>query len=556
MNTQKIPTYEALALQLKHLKVDCVFGLMSDETAQFLASVDAVGIRFLRARHENNAMSMADGYATSSGKLGVVVLGRGPATANGLHGIMYVRKAGSRVLLMLGSPSIAPANPNAFGPDYKAMDQITVLRGVGVKHMTLDDPEIAPALLTRAASDAHQGLVALLLPINVLGASTPSSSLIDAPLPSSAPFCPQPRPTALRAAAAALQLSRKPLIVAGAGAHYSGARDAIVHLADHLGAALATSMKAKDLFKGHPFNCGVIGSFSNSAGRRLTDTADCVLTFGAGLNQRTTSHGTSLPAAATFIQVDASRNAIGQWLHCDVGIVSDARVAAEQLVALIPAPAEHAMRSVANRGVLADYRPEQEFEARHTPRTIDPRTAAIELDRMLPQDRNVVYDGGNFLLVAPYISVPGPAHVKQTSDFSSIGMGFGAALGFAIGDPGRTTVLIIGDGGFMMTLSELETTAREGIPLVIVVLNDCAYGAELHHLKLRDGPVATTIFPDIDFAPVAETFGLQAVTVRTLNELRALAPLLAAPDGPLLIDCKISSSVAAAFLEEIAPKKK
>jgi thiamine pyrophosphate-dependent acetolactate synthase large subunit-like protein len=168
----------------------------------------------------------------------------------------------------------------------------------------------------------------------------------------------------------------------------------------------------------------------------------------------------------------------------------------------------------------------------------------------------VVYDGGNFLLVAPYISVPGPAHVKQTSDFSSIGMGFGAALGFAIGDPGRTTVLIIGDGGFMMTLSELETTAREGIPLVIVVLNDCAYGAELHHLKLRDGPVATTIFPDIDFAPVAETFGLQAVTVRTLNELRALSPLLAAPDGPLLIDCKISSSVAAAFLEEIAPKKK
>ncbi len=129
-------------------------------------------------------------------------------------------------------------------------------------------------------------------------------------------------------------------------------------------------------------------------------------------------------------------------------------------------------------------------------------------------------------------------------------MGFGTALGFAAGTPERTTVLFVGDGGFLMTMSELETAAREGIPLVIVVMNDGAYGAELHYLKMRNMPVATAVFADVDFAPVAQAFGFQAHTVRTLDELRQLAPLLQRPEGPILLDCKINASVAAAFLGE------
>jgi thiamine pyrophosphate-dependent acetolactate synthase large subunit-like protein len=205
------------------------------------------------------------------------------------------------------------------------------------------------------------------------------------------------------------------------------------------------------------------------------------------------------------------------------------------------------------RQVLANYRPDLDFEAQHTPRTLDPRSVGVELDRLLPRDRNVVYDAGNFLQCATYVSVPGPAHFKQASDFSSIGMGFGTAMGFAHGDPLRPTVLFIGDGAFLMTLSELETVAREGIPLVVIVMNDCAYGAELHYLKLRDMPISTTQFPDVDYAPVAEAFGFQAATVRTVDELRALAPLLAKPEGPILIDCKINGAVAAGFLTETSP---
>ena len=156
----------------------------------------------------------------------------------------------------------------------------------------------------------------------------------------------------------------------------------------------------------------------------------------------------------------------------------------------------------------------------------------------------------------PYLTVPDPGHFKMSSDFASIGLGFGTALGFAKGRREVPTVLIIGDGGFLMTMGELETVVREDLPLVIVLMNDCAYGAELHFLRMRELPVAQSVFPDVDFAPVAEAFGFQAATIRTLDQLRALAPMLAKPEGPVFLDCKINAAIAAPFMGELVEYEK
>ena len=143
------------------------------------------------------------------------------------------------------------------------------------------------------------------------------------------------------------------------------------------------------------------------------------------------------------------------------------------------------------------------------------------------------------------MSLLGPDHLKNSHDFASIGMGFGTALGFAVGTPERTTALFLGDGSFLMTMSEFETAVREDIPLVIVLMNDCAYGAELHYLKMRNMPVAESVFLAIDFAPIAAAFGFQVATVRTMDEPRALAPMLRKPEGPIFLDCKINAAVVA-----------
>lgn len=552
----RIPVYEALAHDLRALATP-VFGLMSDDTMLLAATLDAMGVPFHAARHENNAIAMADGWASATGELGLALIGRGPATANGMHGAVSASRTGAQVLMIFGDAPIGTPEVNELGPDGKALNAEAMLVAAGIRTFVARSPASARDALAQAIAQARRGeAVALLLPVDVQQAEIEG----DASAPAVAPGHASPQtglasPGSIEAAAAVLQRSRKPLFVCGIGAHRAGAREAIEQLADRLGAVLATSLKGKDLFRGHPFDVGIVGSFSHSAGRRLMDEADCVVVFGASFNQRTTSAGTALPQDAPVIHVDRDRSHIGRWGRADVAVVGDARTVARQLLEALPerSPADKPFHSEANRKLLAEFDLASEFRAEHTARTVDPRALALELDRLLPPDRNLVYDSGNFVQVLPYLSGQGPDRLKTPWDFFSVGMAFGTALGFAKARPDSTTVLMIGDGGFLMTLSELETTVREDIPLVIVVMNDCAYGAEMHYLRLENMPVAQALFPDVDYAPVAEAFGFRTATIRTLDDLRAAAPLLNSRDeGPVLLDCKINAAICGPFIAEAA----
>ena len=546
------PVYQALAEDIHALGIHTVFGLMSDDTAVFCVALDGLGIKFHGARHENSAVAMAEGYAYATGELGVAIIGRGPATANGLHAAVAASRMGSKLLVIYGDAAIPGGAVNTMGPDYKGLDAQAVLTSAGLRVFTAASADTARATLTDALAAANQGgLAALLLPVNVQMAST------DATTPVAAPKSRAAKPAAARAqsidaAVALLNKSSRPVIVAGMGAHKAGAKQALEQLAEKTGALLMTSARGKDMFHGHQYNCGILGSFSHSMGRRMMDQADCVLVFGAGLNFFTMSFGHSVPDVP-IIQVDSDRSHIGRWTTADVSVVGDAKVVAEQIIAALPAqPGSnkpfHALESLAT---LAAYDIAKDFQPANTPRTVDMRALGVELNKLLPARRNIVYDAGNFLGILPYLTVPTPGHLKMTSEFASIGLGFGTAMGVARGskDP---TVLVIGDGGFLMTMGELETIVREDIPLVIVVMNDCAYGAELHFLAMRNLPVEKSVFPDVDFAPVAAAFGFEAHTIRTLDELRALAPVLARPDGPIFLDCKLNADVAAPFMSEFA----
>ena len=557
--TRTVPVYQALAEDIKAMGIDTVFGLMSDDTAAFAVTLDAMGIGLIGARHENVAIGMADGYAAATGRLGVVCVGRGPALANGLQAASFAARTGNPVLIIYGEAALPTGPANALGPDYKALDGAGVLKAAGVRVFAPTGASTARAALADAAALARTGqAVALLLPVDVqhaeiaVGAGEPALEPLDAgPVPAR-PAQPA-RAHAIAAAASLLDGAKRPLILAGHGAWKSGAREALVRLAERTGAMLSTTARGKDMFRGHPLNLGIIGSFSHSAARRMAAEADCVLAVGAGLNILTMSFGESLPDAP-LIQIDASRASIGRWTTADVAVVGDAKLAAEQLLEATAdkAAADKPQHSAASMGALEGFSIADDFQPANTARTIDPRSLAAMLDRMLPEARNVVYDAGNFLGALPYLSVPDPGHFKMTNDFASIGLGFGAALGFARARPDVPTVFVVGDGGFLMTMGELETVVREDLPLVIVLMNDCAYGAELHHLRLRQLPVAKSVFPDVDFAPVAEAFGYDAHTVRTPEDLSALGSLLAAPDGPVFLDCKINADVAAPFMSEVA----
>ena len=551
-----IPVYQMLAEDIKELGVDSVFGLMSDDICQLVATLDAIGVRFIGARHETNAIMMATGYAAASGKLGVALIGRGAAMANGIHGSMSSSRTSLPVLIVSGYEPLARGAANLLGPDLKSFPAATVLRACGVTTFVPSSPEGARQTLADAVAEASLGkTAALLLPTDIQVAYT---DLAEGPSPvrllaKTAPV--MARQSSIDSAASLLRGSKRLLIVAGIGAYRSGARTAIEALAEKTGALLINALKAKDMFRGNPYDLGILGSSSHSLARRFVEQADCVLVIGAALNSLTMSSGIALPPVP-LIHVDAVRTNIGRWWHADLAVVGDAKLVAWQLAAALPAraAADKPLHTEDTLKQLAAFEHTQDFQSAHTERTMDSRLLALELNKLLPENRHVVFDGGNFMANWAYLSVRDPGHFTHTQDFGSVGLGIGTAIGVARARPERSVVLFIGDGGLLMSMGEIETIIREDLPMVVVVMNDAAYGAEVHILKGQNLPPAKAQFFDVDFAPMMAPLGFDTYTLRSIAELRKIAPLLAKPEGPIFLDCKINVDVIAPFITEFTHK--
>ena len=170
------------------------------------------------------------------------------------------------------------------------------------------------------------------------------------------------------------------------------------------------------------------------------------------------------------------------------------------------------------------------FEDDSDGRRIDPRALSIALDDLLPAERTVAVDSGNFMgYPSMYLSVPDEAGFCFTQAFQSIGLGLASAIGAAVARPDRLAVAALGDGGALMGVSELETVVRLGIPMVVVVYDDEAYGAEVHHFGPDGDPLDTVRFPPADIAAIGRGFGFEGVTVRTAGISARSASWLAGP---------------------------
>jgi thiamine pyrophosphate-dependent acetolactate synthase large subunit-like protein len=183
---------------------------------------------------------------------------------------------------------------------------------------------------------------------------------------------------------------------------------------------------------------------------------------------------------------------------------------------------------------------------------IDPRSLTIALDDLLPAERVVAVDSGNFMgYPSMFLDVPDEFGFCFTQAFQSIGLGLATAIGAALARPDRLPVAALGDGGALMGASELETVGRLGLPMVVVVYDDAAYGAEVHHFGPRGLPLETVRFPETDFASIARGYGFEALTVRGVEDLAPVADWLAGPRvAPLLVDAKVVADEPSWWLEE------
>jgi thiamine pyrophosphate-dependent acetolactate synthase large subunit-like protein len=254
------------------------------------------------------------------------------------------------------------------------------------------------------------------------------------------------------------------------------------------------------------------------------------------------------------VQVDLDEEAIGALHRVDVGVVGDAAQAAWAIVGELDqrdVRREGFRSKVPAREIATRRWRDEPYEDRGTAEYIDPRTLTIALDDLLPMERTVATDSGHFLgYPSMYLAVPDQQGFVFPQAFQSVGLGLASGVGAAVARPDRLCVAAIGDGGALMALGELETAARYRLPMVVVIYNDAAYGAEVHHFGPLGHPVHLTRFPDTDFAALARAAGAEGITVRGSGDLPPLKGWLERRDGPLVIDAKVNPDVRAEWLEE------
>lgn len=587
---------ELVGHALARLGAGHCFGVVGSGNFAVTNALRGAGVPFTAARHEGGAATMADAFSRMSGTVALVSVHQGCGLTNAATGIGEAAKSRTPVIVLA-----AEASGAAVGSNF-SMDQPGFARSVLAEAHRVHSAASALADVVRAFRTARdeRRTVVLNLPLDVQAQPAPADALraLDTLAPPPAPVLPCADSEAVSALVQLISSAERPVIVAGRGAR--GAGPELRALASASGALLATSAVAKGLFAGDPFDLGISGGFSSPLTAELISEADLIIGAGCALNMWTMRHGRLIGPNTRIVQVDLEVSALGAQRPIDLGVLGDvastavavlgeltrfgadaapryrtpeiaARIAAEGRWADVPLdPPDfggpgRAARAAGRDGAgdVGDNAGEVDklgevSEVSDSGARIDPRVLSRELNALIPTERIVSVDSGNFMgYPSAYLDAPDEHGFCFTQAFQSIGLGLATAVGAALARPDRLPVLGAGDGGFLMGVAELETAVRLGLPLLVVVYNDDAYGAEIHHFGVSDDPgfvtpdLGTVTFPRVDIASIARGFGAQGITVRDRNDLAAVREWLASgPSGPLVLDARIASDGGAWWLAE------
>ncbi len=529
--TNSMHVYQSIARAVCDHGVDTMFGLMGDANLFMVDSFvrDCAG-RFVPAAHEGSSVLMAMAYAHVSGKVGVATVTHGPALTNCITALTEGVRGHIPMVLLAGDT--AGANPRHL----QSIDQRELVKSTGAGFEQLRAPETVSMDVARAFYRARveRRPIVLNMPADYMWLEvTHEAKVLDV---FTAPGG-VARGDILDEAIGMIASARRPLILAGGGA--VAAREQLIRLADRLEAPLATTLKAKGLFNGHPYNIDIFGTLSTPAAYELIAQSDCIVCFGTGLHDFTTDHG-KLMKGKRIVQVDAEPTAIGGGLHPDAALVADAGLTAETILYWLNeaeiAPSGFTRELDIETLTAHPVGPNKTAEG-----CINYVHALERLEDALPKDRVLVTDGGRFMTeVWCRISAPDPQSFFGTPNFGSIGLGLQEAIGAGLAVPKRPVVLFIGDGGFMMGgINEFNTAVRLGLDLIVIVANDSAYGAE--HIQFLDRQMdpSLTEFHWPSFAGVATSLGGQGIEVHSKAALETAIAALETRKTPVLIELRL-----------------
>ena len=471
---RKVPGYSIVADEIYNSGLRAVFGLMGEGNLDLLCDLqERYGVRYIGSRHDAGAVSMAVGYANATGGLGLATLTYGPAIANCVGAIISAVRSSAQILIL------TTHNPVDDWKNLQRMDQEALIAGAEATLIMIDRVEDVQHAVTRA--------FALIASINKPVVLSFLSRLLQEDVPVTdrpPPEEPQPALPAIdegqfQEFESALGRAKRPAILIGRGAVLARAVQPLLELAERLNAVVTTSLLAAGAAEGTARNLGVCGGFGSARTNEILKRADVVAVFGAGLNMWTTRGGMAFPQAQV-LHCDWNAAAFERSLvKSDVLLVADVKTATDRLIANLP---EVEDRKVWWNVDISDSKSE---ELPVTDR-LHPIPVNRRLDQILPVNRTVTTDGGHFFeFPIRALKVQDQRGFLFTPSFGCIGLGLSSAIGAAVARPDRVSVAVCGDGGLMMALPEFETAVRAMLPMVVIVMNDEAYGAEIKHLEHR-----------------------------------------------------------------------
>jgi len=515
-----------------------------------LAKMEDSDICRVSAHSEAAAVYMADGYARASRRPGLVFV-QAVGAANAAAGLREPYLACSPVILFTGGP--APAT--RYRHLYQEIEDFPMFTPVTKSNVRMEDVGRLPDLLRQAfrtATTGSPGPVHMEVPGRFGEAVEAEGELalyFEDLFGQYPPYRPEPEPAAVLEALEVLAAAERPVIVAGGGVVSSGAAPELVEFAEALSIPVASSLNGKETIPdSHPLCLGTAGTYGRWSANQALAEADVVFWVGSRAGGHVTDNWQAPPLGTPAIQLDIDAAEIGRNYPVKVGVVADARAGLRRLIAGSNGLGKIGLQSKRRpwlehtQALLAEWRAEYEALASPGAVPIRPEYLCKEISDALAADAVVVTDTGHAAIWgAQMIELRRPTQ-RYIRCAGTLGWGFPGAIGVKCALPEKQVVALIGDGGFYYHMAEMETAARMGINVVVVVNNnscmsqtregfDAAYGGSQHGRGCH-----MWCYRQVDFAAAAEMMGCLGIRVEHPSEVRpALAHALSA-GRPVVVD--------------------
>jgi thiamine pyrophosphate-dependent acetolactate synthase large subunit-like protein len=544
-----VKVYDVLAKAFAQEGVTTCFALLGDANMNWAARLAELGCRMIYVRHEHCALASAMAYARKSGNVAVATVTCGPGVTQLITALPAAVRAHLPIVVFAGE---APLKSGWYNQE---IDQAPLINATGAAYHRLHMPERMPVAVRDAFLQARRERRPVVVGIPFDLQARPWEGKTDLPrpsrelLPRTSPIPPHPDDVAR--AAKLVEGAERVVVLAGLGAVEAGAGPACRALAAKTGGLLATTLPARGLFHDDPYCIGITGSYTPEVGLEYLKDADLVVAIGSSLAYHAGGGGQLWPKAK-MLQIDIDPVAVSQGQEvAKHHLRADARLGVEALTAALPAR-KGGWRSDAMAARIRDSKPDSmKFEIE--PGLLDPRDVVEALEKDLPRDWEMVNSGGHCSWF--FAQMPSRPQDKFLTirEFGAIGNGISFAMGVAAARPDRQVVLFDGDGSLMMHVQELETIKRHGLKILIVVMNDGAYGSEVHKFRSEGMPEEGSVFGYCDFAGIARGFGLAGRTFKKLDDLPKALAEFARSGGAAVWDFHVSDKVVSPTIRRAHP---